>query len=104
MNQYVKKYFICLLFTVDLTLLILLSEILRLVLISSSQSLTSGNIYLIAVGSLFLLLFMLLIIPLILLVMWILNPLAMKKLLVQFGLNEKTLDKKKTKAKETEIA
>ncbi len=104
MNQYVKKYFICLLFTVDLTLLVLISEILRLVLVSSSQILTSGNIYLIAVGSLFLLLFMLLIIPLILLVMWILNPLALKKLLVQFGINEKTLDKKKTKAKETEIA
>jgi hypothetical protein len=102
MNQYLKKYFICLIFTVDLTLLVLLSEILRYVMTASSQGITSGNIYLIGFGSFLLLAFMMVIIPLTLLLMWILNPLAMKKLLIQFGLNEKSLDKKRVENKEPE--
>jgi hypothetical protein len=101
-NQYLKKYFICVLFTIDLTLLVVFSEILRYVTTSASLGVTSGNAYFIAFGVFVLFAFMFIIIPLSLLIMWIFNPLALKKLLIQFGLNEKTLDRKKPKEKSEE--
>jgi len=51
-----------------------------------------------------LILFVFGIIPLFLLSMWFYNPLVVKNLLATFGLTEKSLDKKKEKKEQREMA
>ena len=97
MNQYIKKYFICIVFSLDLFILVLLSEILRNVMLAVSTGLNSGMMLLIAISAGFFFAFIFIIIPSILLVMWIANPMVTKNLLVQFGLTEKLFDKKSKK-------
>ena len=97
MNQIIKKYVICLIFSFDLFVLVWLSEMLRPIVLAVSSGLTSGIPLLIAYVSGIFFLFVFGIIPAILLAMWLISPIPIKKLLVQFGLNEKLLDKKPKK-------
>ena len=98
MNQILKKYVLCLIFSVDLFVLVWLSEMLRNVVLAISTGLNSGLPLLIAYGLGIFSLFVFGIVPSVLLVLWLINPLIIKKLLVQFGLTEDiSEDKEKRK-------
>jgi len=92
-NGIVRKYIVCLFFSFDLLLLVWLSEMIRMMIVE----ITSGsNPYTLSNLSIFLL-WIFGIVPAILLSVWLINPLSIKKLLSTFDLTEKSLDKKKEK-------
>ncbi len=100
MNQTLKKYGVCLIFSFDLFVLVWLSEMLRPVVLAVSTGFTSGIPFLITYVSAIFFLFVFGIIPTILLAMWFISPIPIKKLLVQFGLNEKLFDRMGKKGKQ----
>jgi hypothetical protein len=100
MNQIIKKYVICLIFSVDLFVLVWLSEILRNIVLAMSAGLNSGIFTLVLFSVEIFFLFVFGIVPLILLSMWLISPIPVRKLLVQFGLTEKLFDKKGKKNKD----
>lgn len=95
MNKIVRKYVVCLVFSFDLFVLVWLSEILRNMTLAISSGWSSGISVLMLYSALIFFLFVFLLVPSILLAMWLLSPIPIRKLLVQFGLTEKSLDKKK---------
>ena len=97
MNQYLKKYSICIIFSVDLFVLVWLSEMLRYVVMAMSTGLNSGITPLIIFSIEIFFAFVFVIVPSFLLIMWIINPLVIKRLFVQFGLTERIFNKKETK-------
>jgi hypothetical protein len=86
---------VCLFFTFDLLLIVFFSEMLDRMIIGLASS---SNPYNLLDMSVFILTIFG-IIPLSLLSIWLINPLAVKKLLSTFGLSEKSLDKKKIEDK-----
>jgi len=82
-------------FSLDLFLLVLLSEILRYIALGVSTGITSGIPILIAYSVVIFFLFVFGILPLTLFGLWLVNPLVIKKLLVQFGLSEGSLNREK---------
>src|SRR5208337_1778943 len=99
MNQTMKKYIICLIFSFDLFVLVWLTEMLTPIIHAIATGLTSGIPFLVAYVTGVFFLFVFGLIPLILLVMWAVSPVPIKKLLVQFGLNEELFNKKGKKTK-----
>ena len=96
MNRIVRKYLVCIIFSFDLFVLVWLSEILRNIVLAVSSGWSSGIFILMAYSALIFFLFVFGIVPSVLLVMWLLSPFPIRKLLAgQFGLTEKSLDKKK---------
>ena len=89
MNKTFRRYLICLFFTLDLAVLVLFSELLRSAMMGFAS--TGYTIF----NTLTFILMVFAVVPLSLLFLWFMNPLAVKKLLVTFGLNEKLLDKKR---------
>lgn len=102
MNRTVKRYFVCLIFSFDLLVLVWLSEILRNITLAVASGWSSGIAVLMAYSVLILFLFVFGIVPLSVLGLWLISPLAIKKLLVTFGLSEKVLDKKRKTEDKTE--
>lgn len=97
MKSVFRKYFVCLIFSFDLLILVWLSEILRDIMLAAASGWSSGVAILMAYSLSILSLFVFGIVPLTVLGLWYMNPLAIRKLLVTFGLSEKMLDKKKSK-------
>lgn len=96
-----KKYVVCVIFSIDLLVLVWISEILRSLMMAFASTITLTNVTLIPLlASLFvLIMFLFGFIPLSLLIVWSLNPLAIKKLFATFALTEKSLDKRQEKTK-----
>lgn len=101
-----RKWLLCLVFSFDLFILVWLSEILRNIVLAVSSGWSSGIFVLMAYSALIFFLFVLGIVPLVLLSIWFLNPLIIKKLFMTFGLTEKSIKKKKPKEsqKSTELS
>lgn len=93
MNWAIRRYFVCLTFTIELAILVLFSEILRMSMFgftfsSSAQSNTLVNM------SIFVL-FTFAVVPFSLMFLWRMNPIVMKKLFDTLGITEEMLGKKK---------
>jgi ABC-type multidrug transport system permease subunit len=72
-----------------------LSEMLRYIVEALASAMSSGVLVLNLFGVFIFFLFVFGIVPLCLLGMWFMNPLAIKKLFMTFGLTEKSLDEEK---------
>ena len=101
MKRIAKRYMASLIFSFDLLVLVLLSEVLRLMIVDLSSNYSMLNILVFN-----LLLFVL--IPLTILFIWYVNPFATNKLLSTFGLTEELPEKEekipeKTKTEQPEL-
>ena len=88
MKRIAKRYFAYLIFSFDPLLLVLLSEMLRLMMVGVASDYSTLSILLFF-------LWLIVVIPLTILSLWHLNPFAIKKLLSTFGLTEESFNRKK---------
>jgi len=83
-----KKYVTCVIFSLDLFILVIFSEMIRSTIMSFASS---GSLFSISIS----LLLVIVLIPAFLLITWLYNPIAVKRLLWTFGLTERSLNKKR---------
>ena len=87
MKRAAKRYFTCLVLALELTVLVLFSEILRSLLVNTASIYTALNVGLTLV-------WVFGVIPLSLLGFWFFNRLAIEKIFFSFGLTEHSLEEK----------
>lgn len=95
MNRAIRRYFVCLAFTIELAIIVLFSEILRMSMFgfTSSGSVQSNA----PVNLSIFVLFAFAVVPFSLMFLWHMNPIVMKKLFDTLGITEEMLSKKKDK-------
>ena len=98
-----KKFFICIIFSLTLFILVWLSEILRYITMAVASGWTSGIPWLMAYSALIFFLFVFVIVPSVVLAMWMINPYVVKKLLSTFELSEELLEKKPKETKPSQL-
>ena|SRR3990170_607 len=95
MKRTAKRYFICLIFTFELALLVVLSEMIRLLLVNATNSYTILNVS-------WILLWLFGVIPLSLMGLWFVNAIGIEKLFLSVGLTEHSLEEKEKRPRKTE--
>jgi hypothetical protein len=95
-REFLKKWIICLIFSVELFVLVWLTEIMSNIISTLSLGLNSGIFWLGMSVTEFFFLIVFGFVPIALLAMWLINPAIVNGILAQFQLTEKSLDKKNT--------
>jgi len=95
--EFIKKWIICLIFSVELFIVVWLTQLMTAIISALSTGLTSGIFWLGMDVTEFFFLIVFGFVPLVLLSMWLLNPTLLNGIMSQFGLSEKLLGKEKEK-------